>query len=86
MGDVLHFESIMREIDFVLKLQGYTPEVLFSIFKNTATFQEDNQRAIAFMVVPQIRLLKKHTSINYYDFQSFVANGDLEIQNIDTEE
>ena len=86
MGDVLHFVSVMREIDFVLKLQGYTPEVLCSIFKNTVTFQEDNQRAIEFMVVPQIRLLKKHTAINYDHFQSFLANGDVEIQNIDTKE
>ena len=36
MRDVLPFTSLMKEIEFVLKLQGDTLKVLCSLFKNTA--------------------------------------------------
>ena len=44
---VLPFVSFMKEIDFVLKLQGETPKVLCSLFKNPVTVYEDNQGEIA---------------------------------------
>ena len=34
MRDILPFVSLMKEIDFVLKLQGDAPTVLCSLFEN----------------------------------------------------
>ena len=46
MMDVLPFLSLMKEIEFVLKLQGDTPTVLCSLFKNPVTVYKENQGAI----------------------------------------
>ena len=43
MRDVLPFVSLMKDIEFLLKLQGDNPTVLWSIKKNTVTVDKDNQ-------------------------------------------
>ena len=53
MRDVLPFVSLMKEIEFVLKLQGDDPTVLCSLYQKPVTpvtFYEDNQGAIAITV------------------------------------
>ena len=77
MRDVLPFISLMKEIEFVLELQGDTPKVLFSIFENTVKVQEHNQGATALAVAPQMRPCAKHIEIKYYHLQSFVLNYDI---------
>ena len=76
----------MKEIEFVLKLQGGTPAVLCSIFKNPVTVYKDNQGTIALTVSPQIWPRTKHIAIKYHHFWSFVANGEIDIQHFDTKE
>ena len=51
--DVSPFMNLMKEIKFIIKLQGYTPTVLCSIFENPVTpvtVYKDNQQAIALVV------------------------------------
>ena len=84
--DALPFVSFMKEIQFVLKLQGDDPKVLCSMFENPVTDHEDNQGSVALVVAPQMRLCTEHIIINYHHFRSFVANSDIEIQDIDTKE
>ena len=80
MRGFLPFVSLMKEIEFVLEIQGDTPKVLCSPFENPVTVYEDNRWAIALAVSPQIRPLTKHIAIKYHHFRSFIANGDIEIQ------
>ena len=47
---------------------------------------EDNQGAIVLAISPQIRSRKYHIAIKYHHFQSFVANGDVNIKHVDTKE
>ena len=47
---------------------------------------EDNQGAIVLAISPQMQSCKKHIAIKYHHFQSFVANGDVNIKNVDTKE
>ena len=60
MRYVLPFVSLMKEIDFVLNLQGDTPTVLCSIFENPVTFYGDNQGEISLKVSPQMQPCMKH--------------------------
>ena len=78
----------MKEIEFVLELQGDTSKVLVlcSIFENPVTVHEDIQWGIALAVTPQMRLRIKHIVIKYHLLWSFVANGDVKIKHIDTKE
>ena len=78
--------SLIKDIEFLLKLHGYTLMVLCSIFLKPVILHEDNQGLIAIAVSPQIQPCTKHIVIKYHQFQSFVANGDVEIQHIDTKE
>ena len=82
--DVLNVLSIMQDKDFTIKLQGDTLTVLCSIFENPVTVNKDNQGAIALTVFPKMQPRTKHTMIKYHHFQIFVANGDVDIQHIDT--
>ena len=85
---VLPFVSLMKEIGFVLKLQGNAPTVLCSLFKknyNAVTVYKNNQGAIALMVSLQMLPCTKHITIKYHHFQSFVANGDKK-KHVDTKE
>ena len=84
--DVLPFVIIMKEINFVLKLQGGTPTVLYSIFENLATVYEDNQGVIALTVSLKMRSRTKHTAVESHHFRGFIANGDVEIKHFDTKE
>ena len=86
MRDVLTFLSLMKDIELLLKLQGDTPAVMYSIFKNKVTVHEDNQRAIALAVASKMWPRTKHIAIKYHHFRSFVVNGDVEIQHIDIKE
>ena len=62
------FVSLMREIEFLIKMQRYTPRALCSIFENTVTFYEDNQGAIALAVSLQMIPRTKHIAIKYHNF------------------
>ena len=50
MRDLLPFVILMKEIEFILKLQGDTLATLCSIFKNTVTVYEDIQGIITLAV------------------------------------
>ena len=86
MRYALPFVSLMKDIKLVLKLQGYTPTVLCSILEKPVTVYEDNQGAIEITVFLQIRPRTKHITIKDHPFQSFVANGDVEIKHVDAKE
>ena len=60
--------------------------MLCSIFGNPFTVHKYNQVAIAIAVDPQMRPCTNHIAIKYHHFWSFVANGDVQIQYIDTKE
>ena len=76
----------MKDIDFLIKHKGDTPSVMCSIFENTITLDKDKQGAITLTVALQIRPHTKHIGIKYHPSRSFVKNGNLEIQHIDTKE
>ena len=82
--DILPFVSLMKEIEFILKLQGDTPMVLCSILENTVTYYKDNQGYIALAVYQQMKPHTNHTMIKYYKLRSFFANGDVQINYVDT--
>ena len=86
MKELLHFVSLMKNIKFVINLQEDTLVVLCSHFKNPATVNEDNQGAITLAVAPQIWPHTKHTAIKFHHYRIFVADGNIEIKNIDTKE
>ena len=73
----------MKEIEFLLKLQGDFLAVLCSLFKNTVTFYEYNQEAIELTVSPQIQTCTKHITIKYHHIQIFFVNGDVEIKHVE---
>ena len=83
---LLPFVSLMKDIDFIIKIQGDNLVVLHSICENPATVNEDNQGAIALAFAPQMWPHTKHITINYHHSRIFVADGDVDIQNIDTKE
>ena len=60
--------------------------MLLSHLKNPVTVHEYNQGAITLAVDLQIRPFTKHTTIKHHHFWSFITNGDIEIQHIDTKE
>ena len=70
MRDVLLFASLIKEIDFILKLQGDTLIVPHSLFKNAVKIHEDSQGAIALTVAPKMLPCTKHIAIKYHHFQS----------------
>ena len=84
MRDVLPFVILMKEIEFVPKLQRDTLTMLCSIFGNPVTFYKDNQGAITLPVSPQMRPHTKYIAINYHHFRSFITNGDVEIKHDST--
>ena len=87
--DVLNFVSLMKEIYFVLKLQGDAPTVLCTIFEKPVTpiiFCKDNQVAITLAVFPQMQTRTKHIIIKYHHFRIFVMNGDIKIKHVYTRE
>ena len=86
MMDVFPFVGLMKEIEFVLKLQGFNPTVMCSIFENPVTFYEDNQGAIALAVSLQMRFCTKHIAIKYHHFRSFVTNGNVKIKHVNMKE
>ena len=79
----------MKEIEFLLKLQGGAPTVLCSIFEKpvtSVTVYKYKQGVIALAVTPKMRPCTKHISINYHNFWSFVSNCDVKIKHVDTKE
>ena len=54
MRDVFPFVSLMKEIEFVLKIQGDTPTVLCSLLENPVTVYKDNQGAITLAISLQM--------------------------------
>ena len=76
----------MKYIEFVLQIKVDAPKFLFSIIKNTVIFHEDNQGEIALAVGMKMWPLTKNIAIKYHHLWSFVTNGDIEIQYIDTKE
>ena len=67
----LNFFSLMKEIEFVLNLQGDTMTVLFSLFENPITVHEDNQGVIKLAVAMQMQPGTKHIAIKYHHFWKF---------------
>ena len=86
MGDILPLVSLMKEIDFVLYLQGNTTKVLCRLFENPVTVHKENQGEIALLVAPQIRHHTKDIAIKYHHFWIFVTHGDVDIKHIDIKE
>ena len=89
MRDVLPFLSLMKKIEFLLKLQGDTPAVLCSLFEKPVTpvtVYGDNQGAILLAVSPQMQPRTKHIAIRYHHFRRFVANSGVKIKHVDTKE
>ena len=84
MRGVLPFASLMREILFFLELEDAVPKVKSSLFEKTIIVHEDNQGTIALAVAPQMRPHTKHITIKYHNFQSFVFNGIVKFQDVDT--
>ena len=76
----------MKKIEFVLELQGDAPKVLWSPFENPVTVHENNQGSIALTVATKMRPHTRQIVIKYHHFQSFVTNGDVEMQHIETTE
>ena len=70
---------IIKEIEFIIELQGENQKVLWSIFEYLITVREDNQGAVTLAVPLQIRPYTKHITTKYHHFRIFVANGDVEI-------
>ena len=60
--------------------------MLCSIFENAATIKEDDQGETAIAVAPEMQSRTKHTMTKHHQFWIFIANGDIEIQNINTKE
>ena len=84
MREVIPFVSIMKKIEFVLKLQGYNWTVLCSLFENPVAVYKDNEGEISAVVSQQMLPRTKHITIKYHHFRSFVANGDVDIKHVDT--
>ena len=57
-----------------------------SLFGNPVTVHKDDLGAVAITFALQMRLRTKHIAVNYHHFRSFIANGDIDIQNIYTKE
>ena len=86
MRDVLPFLGLITEIEFVFELQGEAPKVLCSISEKPVTVHEDNQGEVVLVVALQMQPRTKRIAIKYHHCWSFIANGDVEIQHIDTKE
>ena len=87
--DVLPFVILMKEIEFILKLQGDVLTVLCGIFEKPVTHvtvYKDNKGAIALVVSLQMRPRMKHIAIKYHHSQSFVANGGVKIMHFKNKE
>ena len=85
MRYVLPFVSLMKETEFIIKLQGDAPTLLCSLFEKLVTpitVYEENQVATELAVSPQIWTCTKHIDIKYNQLQIFVANGDQKNVNI----
>ena len=76
----------MRKFSFVLELEYDVPKVKSSIFENPVIVHEDNQGMIAPVVALKMKPHTKHIEIKYHYFWSFVANGIVKIQHVDTRE
>ena len=63
MRGLLPFVIIIKETEFILKLEGDTPTVLCNLFENPVTFHEDNQGVIALAICLQMRPRTKHIAI-----------------------
>ena len=59
---------------------------MWSLFENPVTVHEYIQVEIALVVTPQIQLRTKHITIKYNHLQSFVAEFDVLIKQIDAKE
>ena len=77
MRYVLPSMILMKDIEFVIEIQGDDPEVLFSLFENPVTVHKDNQGEITLVVAPKMRPCTKNITIKYHHFQSFITNGDV---------
>ena len=71
MRGVLPFVSLMKKIEFVLKLQRDTLAVLCSLFGNPFTVYKYNQGAITLGVYPQMRPHTNHITIKSHHFCFF---------------
>ena len=79
MRGILSFVNNMKEIKFVSKLQRDPLKVLCSIFEKLVTVQKENQVLLYLWLLHKCDLLPSTSRI-------FVANGDIKIRHIDTQE
>ena len=86
MRDIFPFVGLVKGIEFVIKLQGFTTTVMYSIIEKPVTVHENNQGGIVLAVSSQTQPHTKHTMIKYHHFRSFFANDGVEVQHIDTKE
>ena len=80
MREVLSLWVLWGELSSYSSFKG-TP---WQLLKNSVTFYNDNQGAIALAVSPQMQTQTKHITIKHHNFQSFFTNVDLEIKHVDT--
>ena len=79
MREVIPFMGLMKEISGTFGLIPRKP-----VFK--CTVLEDNNSCITVATSPKFTPRTKHIAIKYHHFRSFVANGSIVINPIDTSE
>ena len=79
MRDVIPFMGLMKEISGTFGLIPRKP-----VFK--CTVWEDNNSCITVATSPKFTPRTKHIAIKYHHFRSFVADGSIDTNPIDTSE
>ena len=79
MREVIPFTELMKEIAELFGILTSKP-----VFK--CTVWEDNNSCITVATAPKFTPRTKHTAIKYHHFRSFVSNGSIVINPIDTSE
>jgi hypothetical protein len=79
MREVIPFLNLLREVSKVFDLPTTKP-----VFK--CKVYEDNESCIKVAKSPKFTPRTKHIAIKYHHFRSFVHNGTIDIQSIDTTE
>ena len=73
---IIHF---LREISAVMNLAEYGKKMKCTVF-------EDNNGALEMAKIPKMRPRTKHIVIKYHHFRTYIDNGDIVLEKIDTAE
>ena len=68
---------LLREVSTVMNIDDCNKMMKCIIFK-------DNNRALMMTKRPKIRLRMKYIAIKYYHFRTYINNGDILLEKIDT--